>query len=149
MNDSEKTKKSQGFVINISDSNFSNIQYQCCQPILDIQYWWTQAYPIIDQIATVTGAITGMAAVATAPIVFIDWLHNKLRQKQEVNELFWIKLILSEEEWNPSILAQELDLSEDEAKRILKGFGYTWDPKKMLYVSTDATKKLRSIRNNR
>lgn len=150
MNDSEKTKKPQGTVINISDSNLLG---SCCgqygELMLDIQCWWAQAYPIIEQCATITGAITGIAAVTTAPIVFIDWLHNKLRKKQEMNELFGIKLILNREEWNPSILAQELDLSEDEAKRILKGFGYIWNPIKMLYTSTDATKKLQNIRNNK
>lgn len=113
---------------------------------IDIKAWWEQAYPIIEQIATVTGAITGVAAITATPLAFIKWIRNKLQEKQEKNEYKWIKLILNEDEWNVSVLSQKLELSENETKKILKGFGYMWNAKKMLYIATENTHKLRNIR---
>lgn len=112
----------------------------------DIQLWWKEAYPVIEQIATVAGAITGVAAIAVTPISFIKWVRNKLQRKREKSELTWIKTILEKDEWNISMLSQKLDITDDEAKKILKGFGYEWDAKKMLYVATDNTQKLRNIK---
>ena len=115
----------------------------------DIKAWWEQAYPIIEQIATVTGAITGVAAITATPLAFIKWILNKLQEKQEKNEYKWIKLILNEDEWNVSVLSQKLELSENETKKILKGFGYMWNAKKMLYIATENTHKLRNIKVDR
>lgn len=107
--------------------------------------WWTRAYPIIELIAATTGAVTGVATIATATFSFIKWVRDKLRERQGKNEYAWIRLILNEEEWNVSTLAQKLDLTEDETKKILKGFGYIWSPQKMIYISTNITDKLRDI----
>lgn len=115
---------------------------------IDIKTWWDQAYPIIEQIATVTEAITGVAAVTVAPLTFVKWIRNKLQEKKKNNEYIWIKLILNEDEWSTSALSQKIELSESEAKRILKGFGYMWDAKKKLYIATENTHKLRSIKIN-
>lgn len=111
----------------------------------DICAWWNQAYPIITQIATVTGAVTGTVGIATASRNFIKWVRSKLQENRNIDEYAWIRLILSEEEWSTSVLSIKLDLSKDEAKRILKGFGYKWNSSKMLYVSTEDTQKLRNI----
>lgn len=111
---------------------------------IDIATWWEQAYPIIEQISTVAGAAT----VVGAPIVFIKWIRGKLKAQTEKSEYSWIKLILNEDEWNVSILSEKMNLSEDEIKRLLKGFGYAWNPKKMLYTSTDETEKLRDIKTH-
>lgn len=113
----------------------------------DIGNWWEKAYPVIVQIASITGAVTGTAAIATAPVAFIKWLRNKLQSKQKKNEYTWIKFILSKDEWNISALSEELGLSANEVKGILKGFGYRWSAEKMLYVSTEETQKLRDIDN--
>lgn len=111
----------------------------------EIKEWWVQAYPIIEQIATVAGAITGVSAVIAAPISFIKWIRSKLQEKKEKSEYSWIKLILQKNEWSVSVLAKKIDLSEEETKKILKGFGYVWNSKKMLYVETENTCKLRNI----
>lgn len=115
-------------------------------PTIDIKAWWEQAYPIIEQIATVTGAITGVATITAVPLAFIKWIRNKFQGK---NEYKWIKLILSEDEWNVSILSQKLELSKSETKKVLKGFGYVWDAKKMLYIATENTHMLRNIQADR
>ena len=109
---------------------------------IDVMSWWEQAYPIIEQIATVTGAITGITA-------FIKWVRSKLQEKEKEKEYKWIKYILNEDEWNTSILAQQLELTESETKKLLKGFGYVWDAKRMLYIATENTYKLRDIKINR
>ena len=114
--DLTETIKSQGFVINISNACFWDCS-QCCQLISDIESWWIQAYPIIEQIAAVAGAITGTAAITS-------WIRYKLSKNQKGKELMWVKVILSKEEWNTSVLASLLGLPEDEVKTILKGFGY-------------------------
>lgn len=116
---------------------------------IDIGAWWEQARPVIEQIATVTGAVTGVAAITTAPLAFIKWIRSKLNERKERHEFAWIKLIIAQDEWNTSTLAQELGLSEQEAKRILKGFGYTWNSQKMLYVSSENTQRLRDIKVKR
>ncbi len=113
---------------------------------IDIKAWWEQAYPIIEQIATVTGAITGITAIAATPLAFIKWVRSKLQSRHKNEEYKWIKFILNREEWNVSVLSQKLELTETEVKKILKGFGYVWDAKKMLYVATDNTHKLRDIK---
>ena len=133
---------------------------QCLSPPLidfissiDIKEWWAQAYPIIEQIATVTGAITGVATIAVTPAAFVKWVRNKLQAQKKNKEYNWIQYILSKDEWNISILCQKLELTDTEAKKLLKGFGYVWDAKKMLYIATENTHKLRDIeidnRNNR
>ena len=133
--ENEELQKS-GIVISCDSSciNCNPSDWMSC-----IEPWWTQALPIIEQIASVTGAIIGTSSITS-------WILHKLSKSKMGKELAWVKIILTEEEWSPSILAQLLGLQEDEAKMILKGFGYIWNPKKMLYVSTDATDKLRSIR---
>ncbi len=108
----------------------------------DIVSWWEQAYPVIEQIAAVTGAITGVSA-------FIKWVRSKLQEKQSKDEYAWIKLILNEREWNLSALSEKLDLTANEAKSILKGFGYKWDSKKQLYTATENTQKLQSIHEHK
>lgn len=112
----------------------------------DIKSWWEHAYPVIAQIATVTGAITGVAAITVTPITFIKWIRSKLQEKQIKEEYEWIKLILNEDKWSICFLSQKLDLTDDETKRILKGFGYKWDAKKMLYIATEYTFELRKIK---
>jgi len=111
-----------------------------------IAEWWKAAYPIIEQVANVTGALTGTAAIVSAPFIFIKWARGKLQRTPEINEFAWIQSILWREEWSASSLAYELSISGDDAKQMLKGFGFAWDPKKMMYIATEHTQKLREIR---
>jgi len=115
--------------------------------IIDIADWWATALPVIEQIATVTGALTGVAAMVSAPFVFIKWVRSKLnkRKRSMKTELEWVSLILAKSEWNVSQLSQELSMAKGDVKRLLNGFGYKWDPKKMLYVASRTTEKLREI----
>jgi len=109
----------------------------------DIADWWARAYPIIAQIADVTGAVTGVAALAAAPFAFVKWVRGKLKSKSANEEHKWIKNILREDTWNAAVLAAKISFPEEQAKHLLKGLGYVWDAHSMLYTATDNTIKLR------
>jgi len=112
--------------------------------------WWNIAYPIIEQIANVTGAITGVVAVTSAPFLFAKWIREKIRNKSsDGHEHEWVQRILREDAWNASSLSDLLSITESEAKNMLKGFGYAWDSKKMQYLATENTEKLRNIQTSR
>lgn len=113
---------------------------------LDIAHWWALAYPIIEQIANVTGALTGVVAVASVPVLFIKWVRAKASANKEKGELDWVRLILAKDGWNISLLSQEISVTEDEAKKLLKGLGYIWDSQKMLYIASESTQKLRDLK---
>jgi hypothetical protein len=118
--------------------------------LIDIADWWVQAYPVLEQIATSTGALTGTAAAIYAPFKFVKWVRSKAHRSpfNDENgkiEFEWLKAILAEDAWSSSDLAEKLSLSKDEAKSLLQGFGYTWDSHKQLYLSTDHTKHLREL----
>jgi len=109
---------------------------------VDIADWWAKAYPIIEQIANVTGAATGIAAIISAPFVFIKWIRNKSKSTKANEEYEWIQGIIHNDSWNISILSEKLSIPEDQTKNLLKGLGYIWDPHKLLYTATEYTKKL-------
>ncbi len=133
----------------------AKINCDCASPLLDIltnfdiKEWWEQAYPIIEHISTITGAITGVAAITTAPIAFINWMRSRLQKNRNKSEYEWIKSILEKDEWNVSILAEKLYLSEGDTEQLLKGFGYIWDANQMMYVATESTYKLRAIKRTK
>jgi hypothetical protein len=115
---------------------------QLTQIIVDMADWWARAYPVIETISTVSGAITDSAAVISAPFLFIKWFRGKMNT---ANEASTIQQILYEDKWSITELAEKYDLDRDKTKRVLKGFGYKWDNKKMIYCKTELTDKLRNI----
>lgn len=113
---------------------------------IDIAGWWAMAYPIIEQIANVTGTLTGVATIASAPFLFVKWLRKEIKTKNSNNEYKWIKIIIDKDEWNISSLATMIALPKNQVKNILKGFGYIWDSHRMLYIASENTKKMRIIK---
>jgi len=113
--------------------------------MIDIAQWWTSAYPIIEVIANVTGALTGVAAVVAAPIVSIKWLRDIVnrggrdRPNEEYNR---IRRVLKRHTWNVTELSEQLDIPKECAKDLLRGFGYIWDSKRMLYIASENTERL-------
>ncbi len=99
----------------------------------DIDYvidLWQTIYPFLDQIGTVLG-ITGSA------IGFGLWIKNKFSHKYTPSS--FIEKIMNKELWNVHELSLKLNISDDDAKKLLKGFGYKWDKRLSLYVKTDKT----------
>ena len=115
---------------------------------VDVAHWWAAAYPIIENIATVTGAVLGVSAIASGTFKFIRNIRDKYKATNTKDEYKWIKDILSEDSWNVSILSEKLSFAENNTKDLLKGFGYTWDSHKMLYIATEHTKELQNIQPN-
>jgi len=114
-------------------------------PEIDIASWWGQAYPIIEQIAGATGAVTGVVAITSAPFIFVKWVRKMLQLKNKIIEYPLIQYVLSKDTWNVSELSETLSISNKQAKDLLKGFGFVWNAHKMLYISTENTEKLRAI----
>jgi len=114
---------------------------------VDIAGWWASAYPIIEQIATTTTAAIGIVAVARAPFKFIKWFREKVQSSSSYHgtEANWIQKVLFQDCWNISELSKTLSISNEDSKQLLRGFGFSWDKSKMLYVSSELTKKLREI----
>ena len=112
-----------------------------------IAEWRAIAYPILEQIANVIGALTGIAAVGYSPYQFIKWVRGRAKKRKLSSraELKMVETLLEKNEWNASQLAETLFISKDEAKYLLKGFGYIWDPKKMLYIAIENTTELSDI----
>ena len=110
---------------------------------IDITNWWANVYPIIVQIANVSAAINGIALVSSVPYLFVKWIRSKNKDKDDYT---WVHSILCEDSWSVSLLSNNLSISEEEAKKLLKGFGYVWNSHNMLYVATENTKKLRCVR---
>lgn len=95
---------------------------------------WQAVYPYLDQLGTVLG-ITGSA------IGLGVWIKKKFSQSYSPGK--FVSLIANKELWNAHELALTLDVSYDEAKSLLKGFGYKWDKKLLLYVKTDKTVEIK------
>jgi len=123
------------------DNDTKIFHFSVVQHILDIANWWAQAYPILESIAVATGALTGVATVVSAPVIFIRWVRNRISK----NEYMLLK-VLEKDSWNVSLLSEMLAINEDETKKLLRGFGYTWDSRKMLFIATEHTEKLRDIK---
>jgi len=102
---------------------------------IDIAAWWALAYPILEQIAAVTGALSGVAVIGSAPFVFIKWLRKKCHASNSINERQVVRTILSKDRWNLSELSEQISFTKEETRSLLKGFGYVWNPQGMLYVS--------------
>ncbi|MCL2853091.1 MAG: hypothetical protein FWE20_08685 [Defluviitaleaceae bacterium] len=102
---------------------------------IDIAGWWAQAYPIIEQIANVLGVTGGV-------FVFVGWVRKVIQAKSKYAEYEILQEILHKDEWNISDLAKELSISNEQAKNLLKGFGFIWDSRKMLYVCSKNTIQL-------
>lgn len=114
-------------------------------PPFDIVGWWASAYPILEVIATTTGAITGAVATVGAPFVFIKWLRNVLRNKKNQEEYDLLQLILKQNTWHPLQLSLLLSLPIEQAKNLLRGFGFIWNSRKSCYEASDQTKELRKL----
>jgi len=112
---------------------------------IDMTSWWVQAYPIVEHIAIITGAVVGTATITYAPFKFVKWVRDKARPKNGC-EYQWIQDVISKESWNISELSEKLSIPKEQTKELLKGFGYVWDSRKMLYVETKGTRELREIK---
>lgn len=84
----------------------------------------------MDQVGTVLG-------IAGSAIGFGLWIKNKFSHKYTPSS--FIEKIMNKELWNVHELSLKLNISDDDAKKLLKGFGYKWDKRFSLYVKTDKT----------
>lgn len=112
---------------------------------IDIAYWWAEAYPIIEQTANATTAAIGVATIIGASFAFVKWVRNSIIPNRK-DEYIWVQNVISKDEWNVAMLSDHLSIPIDQAKLLLKGFGYVWDAQRMLYIKTEITDKLRKLK---
>lgn len=91
---------------------------------------WENIYPYLDYIGTLLGVVGGT-------IGFGRWLKRKFEHKHPPKELF--SFVINSGTWSSLELASKLNITQEEAKNILKGFGYEWDKTARLYKRTDRT----------
>ena len=96
----------------------------------DIVQLWQDFFSYLDQIGTVGG-------IAGATIGFGVWIKNKFAKKYTPKE--FTSVITDKELWNAHELALLLNITDEESKSLLKGFGYKWDKRFSLYYKTDKT----------
>lgn len=68
---------------------------------------------------------------------------KSLFTQKNIQPLNGIDLIFSKSMWNHHELAINLDIASEQAKKLLKNFGYKYDNKKMMYVSQPISDELR------
>lgn len=86
---------------------------------------WISYYPILDQFVTAVGAIKGIAVVG-------KWIKGLFKKDAPPPAIF--DLILSRERWNHVELAVITDIGVENAKMLLKTFGFAWDPVSRQYL---------------
>lgn len=91
---------------------------------------WQSVYPYLDQIGTALGIIG-------TTVSFGVWIKNKFGYYYEPKQ--FVEKITDKEFWNAHELALKLNITNEEAKNLLKGFGYKWDNHFSLYYKTDKT----------
>lgn len=91
---------------------------------------WETIYPYLDYIGTILGVIGGT-------IGFGKWLKGKFEHNHSPLEL--VSFVTDSSTWSSSKLASQLNITQEEAKNILKGFGYEWNRSDKVYSRTDRT----------
>lgn len=94
---------------------------------------WEIIYPYLDAIGTILG-------IVELGIEFGKWLKKKFEYYYAPKN--FMSFITECDSWSSNELASKLNIKKDEAKHLLKGFGYEWDNEKLLYCSTKRTKAI-------
>lgn len=96
---------------------------------------WQMIYPVLDGFATVVGVVGILNGVG-------KWVRSLFKQK-DIPPQSYFDLLFSREMWNSSELAKMLDIEPENAKSLLKLFGYQYNTSKMLFVQQDVSHTLR------
>ena len=94
---------------------------------------WHHIYPILDQISTIISLSGSTIGLGT-------WAIRKFKSKYNACE--FIMILIQNEGWSSKELSDRLNISKEEAKNLLKAFGYKWDKSYQQYRKTELTDKL-------
>ncbi|EHK2349162.1 hypothetical protein KCL53_002299 [Clostridium perfringens] len=103
----------------------------------DVSQLWNHCYPIIDQIVTVVCFYELSIKLSN----FIKGLF-KGKKIEQVPPNSFIEFILSKDKWNHYELAEYMEITPEESKNLLKGFGYKWDNSKKIYINRNNLKEI-------
>ena len=62
--------------------------------------------------------------------------------KKKCKPIYFISYIYSKDSWNLYELSKQTNIEKDNLKKILKGLGYEWDKKALVYKKTEKSKKI-------
>lgn len=96
---------------------------------------WEIIYPILDQFVT----MVGLGAIL---INGGKWVNLKF-QRKDIPPQSYFDLIFSRVKWNHFELAELIGVNSQDAKQILKIFGYKYDKSKLLYIQQPISIELR------
>lgn len=121
-------------VCNLNMDILKQVVYGIIDMAIDL---WNKIYPCLEIISTIGGCIG-----------FIDFIKNIFHKKIPRPQNFAL-YIYRKNKWNYNILSEELDISKDEAKTILRLFGYKWNNSEKMYTITEDKKqeKINKINN--
>lgn len=72
----------------------------------------------------------------------ILWFKNKYNKQEKIPyPQSFTDYIYRKNIWNHHELATQLDMNEEQAKALLKGYGYIWDQSKLAYIVDNKTKQ--------
>ena len=101
---------------------------------IDWELLWNTVWNAIEMFSTIGGMVG-----------FVDFIKNKFFDKKPKPNEF-IEYLYKRDCWNHNELAQIFDINQEQAKYMLKGFGYVWDKNKKMYTIAQDTKN--NIRQN-
>lgn len=102
---------------------------------IDLIDIWNLVYPVLDQIKTIF-------ELGAASITMGKWVHSLFHNK-DIPPQSYFDLIFSRSNWNHFDLAELIDISPDNARNLLKAFGYIYDKNKHMYVQQSSSLELR------
>lgn len=117
--------------ININDGIYLEYRYvQAGGPgfLLSVSVW-KKIYQVVEVVSTISGIVQ-----------FGVWIKSIFKHKVPYPQSV-LCFIYKENKWNHYVLAEKLDINKEDAKKILKIFGYTWDNSKKIYYIDNKTKK--------
>lgn len=115
---------------------------------------WHEAWDLILQWAPVIWSTAVMFCEAkdifTTSQSIISWFKNKYKNNRKIPYPHsFTDYIYHKNIWNYHELAVQIDVNEEQAKLLLKAFGYKWDQSKLAYIVDNNIKQLIIERENK
>jgi hypothetical protein len=112
------------------DGSVIRVVFATCSGGFDFVQLWQDIYPYLDQIGTVITMAGAAVGVGT-------WIKKKFSREFTPKQL--TDIVTDKEFWNTHELALKLNITNEEAKKLLKGYGYKWERHYALFYKTDKT----------
>jgi hypothetical protein len=99
----------------------------------EISELWACYYPILDQMVTVYGAFSGVKSIG-------DSIKGMFKHNTPPPAIY--DFILSRDRWNHNELAEIAEIDKENAKLLLRTFGFIWDSSSRQYLKGPNTEEI-------